>query len=533
MVVVKRLFTNLLLSSLLVAAESVWAQDMEALLDGKSESQVKRNQSFLADTIRGILQTTNPEQNFFLKYVEDGQWMAALLQYGPAFNNTEFEKSENGIALKSLLFFRTGMPVIALEELFMIQEPKKIHFQLINEWRESAKEDHQAWFVARLNWAPGWGEIFGRVVEVRVLAADLSLKRSIDDLNQLAMKAPLNSKERALIDWHLALTYAMNDQADKSAKIMAALMKAPNNPIPTELMNLTAARMLYQNGYLEASAKYFEKIPKGSDYYFTAQEEKSWSYIRKGEPQNAIAVTQTLVNANLTGQVGPESWLVRGLAQLKVCDYPAVLETLRGFPKEFKPKAIYLEKIAVEVNDASVKQAISEMQKRTISTKELVAINKALPRNMVRDEKLRLLISAERLLKTEADMAEKLYAKSLQQTGLQSFFDRIKNQTIQRMQMAESSSLERIKELSALELAEIKKVLNKMKIIEVEVIQQVQVADRLKMSLKEEAMATKIGTTGSQKSDALRFPLSKEFWFDELTNYKVDIKKGCQARKGL
>lgn len=507
------------------------AQDMEALLEGKSESQVKRNQSFLADSVRSLLGSTNPEQNFFLRHMEDGQWMAALIQYGPAFNNTPFESSENGIALKAFLFFKAGMPVTGLEELFVIQDPKKIHFQIINEWRETAKEDHKAWFVARLKWTPNWGEIFGRVIEVRVLASDLSLQRSIDDLNALAMKAPVNSKERSLIDWHLALAYAMKDQADKAAKIMAALMKAPNNPVPVDLMNLTAARMLYQNGYLDAASKYFEKVPKSSDYYFTAQEEKSWAFVRKGEPQNALAVTQTLVNANLAGQVGAESWLVRGLSQLKVCDYPAVLETLKTFPRDFKNKAVYLEKISALAEDEFVKKALTEMSLRPLSTKELVGINKSLPRNMVKDEKLRYLLSAEGLLRSEADVAEKIYAKSLQQTGLQAFFDRIKNQTDQRMQMAISSSLGRVKELAALELLEIKKVLNKMRIIEVEVIQQVQLVDRLKASLKDELLAVKAGTTGSKSEDALKFPLSKEFWFDELTNYKVDIKKGCQARK--
>ncbi len=535
MVIVRRL----LIASLLTVSTSVFAEaqavapasDMEALLEGKAESQVKRNQSFLADSVRSLLGTVSPEQNLFLRHLEDGQWMAALIQFAPAFNNTKFETGENGLALRAFLFFKSGMPVTGLEELFAVQDPKKIHFQLINEWREAAKEDNKAWFVARLKWSQGWGEIFGRVIEVRVLAADLSLQRSIDDLNALAMKAPINSKERALIDWHLALAYAMKDQADKSAKIMAALMKAPNNPVPIDLMNLTAARMLYQNGYLEPASKYFEKVPKSSDYYFTAQEEKSWAFVRKGEPQNALAVTQTLVNPNLTGQIGPEAWLVRGLSQLKVCDYPSVLETLKNFPRDFKNKAVYLEKISANTDDESVKKALGAMSLKPMSTKDLVGINKSLPRNMVKDEKLRFLLGAEVLLRAEAEVADKMYAKSLQQTGLQSYFDRIKNQTDQRMQMAISSSLGRVKELAEAELLEIKKVLNKMKIIEVEVIQQVQVADRLKVHLKDELLNMKVGTTGSKNDDAMHFPLSKEFWFDELTNYKVDIKKGCQARK--
>ncbi|MNY83113.1 hypothetical protein D3C86_2256500 [compost metagenome] len=35
------------------------------------------------------------------------------------------------------------------------------------------------------------------------------------------------------------------------------------------------------------------------------------------------------------------------------------------------------------------------------------------------------------------------------------------------------------------------------------------------------------GTTGTTDKYAMSFATSKEVWFDELSNFKVDVKKGC------
>ncbi len=505
-----------LFAGLLSMATITQAQDMESLLEGRQETQVKRNQDYLSNTIRSFLEKTTPEQNAFLRSVEGGLWNEALIQFNPAFKGTAFEITENFQALHALLFFRVGLAISGIEKLLAIKDTKKIHFQLVSEWKEAAKEDHPAWNTARLKWGPAWTEVFGRVVEVRVLSSEVFVKNSLTELNELAMKAPVNSKERALIDWHLVIAYAMNDQADKAAKIMASLLKVTLNPVPVDLLNLTAARLLYQNGYLEAATRYDDKIPKGSVYYLMAQEEKAWAFLRKGEPQNAAAVTQTLVNPVFHGQVGPESFLVRSLAQLKVCDYSAVLQTLKLFPKEFKDKSIYLEKLSEKVV--------------TATPAEFSIKNPLTPRAVLVDEKLRQLLQTETLFQQEVKVADELYAKSLQLTGLQASFDRLKNQAGQRYQQAKSNSYARVQELARLELTEIKKTLNKLHIVEAEVIQQVQKTDRFKAQLKDDLKA-KVGTTGSVAKDALKFPMEKEFWFDELTNYRVDIKKGCQARR--
>lgn len=520
--------------SLLLAAVCLgaWAQaqDLESLLEGKSETQQTRNMSYLADSVRSILGSAKPEQNFLIRNLEKSEWIDALLSWDAAFGGTDFEKSDDGKALHALLLFRSGMTVAGLEELFAVAQPKKINFQILNSWRESATEAAPAWMVSRVEWKQDWIEIFGPALEIRKKSIELGNQKNIEELNALAMRAPMDSRERAVIDWNLAIAYALKDQADKSAKIVSSLLKAKNNPISTELLNISAARMLYQNGYFEASQKYYDKVPKSSEDYLEAQEEKAWGYLRRGQPQNALAVTQSLANPVLAGQVGPESWFLRALSQLKVCDYPGTLETLQQFPKLYKDRTLALDALAKDANTQDVDKAFAKMKVQKLTRADILKEFKNLPRNISRDEKLRYLLSQQAVLEKEADAAEAIFAKSLKLTGLQGQFDILHNRALERNSSAKSEARLRVQELAKDEVEETRKILNKMHIVETEVIQQVNSAKRLVKHLGG-VPEIKLGTTGSQAQDTLKFPFEKEFWFDEITNYKVDIKKGCQARR--
>lgn len=505
------------------------AQDLEGILSGeagKGESQQTLNRSYLAETVHGLIGTLKPEQNFFIREIEKADWKEALLSWNAAFGGTAFERTPDAKALRALLVFRSGLELTGIEDLFTINEPKKIHFQILSQWKETAVKSHPVWSYARLNWKPEWSEFFGTEIEMRVKAADLTANKDIQTLNKLVVRAPVDSKERALIDWNLALAYADKDQADKAAKIIGSLLKAKNNPVSEDLMNITAARMLYQNGYFEAARKYYDKVPKNSEDYLEAQEEKAWTFLRRGEPQNALAVTQSLVNPVFSSQVGPETWFLRALSQLKVCDYPGSIETLQGFPKEFKSRTVALEAIAKNGTSPELVAILNRMKTEKLNRIQVAKESKTLPRNLSRDKKLEFLLGGQRLLEKEAESAEALFAKSLQLADPQGQFDSIRKKYLERAQNQKSSVIARAVELARQEVEETKKILNKMLIVETEVIQRIDSAHRIG-----KAPDVKMGTTGSASEDSIKFPFEKEFWFDELSNYKVDIKKGCQARR--
>lgn len=508
-----------------------FAQDLESVFSQTQQTQAARNSSYLADVVRGILRTPSAEQNFFLRLVEDSKWNEALYQFEPAFKNSQLVNTEDGKALKALLMFKAGMTVNGIENLFQIKEPKKIHFQIMNQWREAAQPTHSAWMVARLDWKKDWSEIFGVATEVRVKSADMTLASNVTALNELSMIASPDSRERALLDWNLAVQYGVTDEVKKAALIISALMKAKNNPVPQDLMTITAARLLYQNAYYEAAEKYYDKVPKSSDYYFQAQEEKAWSYLRRRQPQDALAVTQSLVNPVVSGQVGPEAWFVRSLAQLKTCDYPAALETLKAFPKEFKDRTVALNKLSAEAKTEEVFKALALIRENNLSLPALAKISKSLPRGMVRDEVLRQLVRTQQVFESEQKSIESLTAE-MKDVGARGEFEALKNSISQRAEQAKANTLERVKKLAQIEVDETKSILNKLHIVEAEIIQQVETATKI-AKIAPAVEDIKKGSTGSSAKDVLKFPFSKEFWFDELTNYKVDIKKACQAKKAL
>ncbi len=509
------------------------ATDLETLLenttDAKVESVANQPQNFLVDSIKSLLPKITPEQNVFFISLGAGEWVKALLNYQAAFGAQPFETSATGRALLAYLEFKSDLQVTGLEQLFTVTEPQKIHFHLLSLIREAMPASHSAWVAASVQWTPAWTEIFGGGIESKTVMRDISFNRNIDELSQMALRAPASSPERAMIEWNLAVAYSLHDQAAEAAKVIAGLLKAKNNPISVDLMNITAARLLFQNGYFDAAAKYYKKVAKSSEYWIEAQEELSWSYIRKGEPQNGLAVAQTLVNPAFASQVSPESFFLKSLAQLKVCDYPAVVEGLQAFPKRFRDRTLALSKLAENADQPKVVEVLQLMQKGPLTSQSLGPKAKDLPRFMSRDEKLYRLIGYETILQKEAKAAEAVYVKSLAQTGLQSFFDSLKQKIVERARVAHVSVITRVQTLADQEVKETKKILDKMHIIEAEVIQQVGVAERM-TALKVASADLKTGTA-TQSPDALRFPMEKEVWFDELANYKVDIKKGCQAKR--
>ncbi|WP_413287510.1 tetratricopeptide repeat protein [Bdellovibrio sp. HCB337] len=519
-------------------AQFAVAQDLESILDeGSKASKIVKSPAAsvkttpLAQAMKKVIGTPNSEQNIFLRNIENAEWEKATLQFSNAFEGTSFQKSSNGRALMGYAQFMAGLPVTGVQTLFMANNPKEINTTLREEWQKAAPADHFAWTLAQIQWEQAWETVFGEATELRVKTAEaLSSNKNLEQLQKLSAQAPANSKEKALIDWQLVIAYSLNDQADRAAKLLASLMKTSYPPVSKDLMQITAARLLFQNGYFDASIKYYEKVAKDSDYWTESQEEIGWAYIRKGEPNNAMAVSRSLVTSALNNQVSPEAFFVNSLSQLKVCDYSGVTETLQAFPKRFKERTKALEAMSKEPATDDVNNGIALLKSKKIEVQDLGKTAKNLPRRFAHDERLFQFAQAQKHLEDEAAVAEKLYAKSLALTGLQGSFEKLKQNTLQRSQMAKTAAYGRVKELAKTEVEETKEILRKLHIVEAELIQQVSIADKIAKNAK--GNDSKKGVTGYKGvAETVSFPADDEVWFDELSNYRVDVKKACTVKR--
>jgi tetratricopeptide (TPR) repeat protein len=500
--------------------------DLMSILEGKNAAPAAQFvESEEVAKLKAAVRPSTAEQNIFFQFLVEKNYEKALFQWSTAFNGSTFQQTETGKALEAFLNFKNGLKLTGVENLLAIKEPQKIDGTVISLWKENLNDKDPVWGMAQVTWNPYWTQVFGQAAEMSVVLQKNYVNEDIASLTELIKKTPVDSAERNILQWQLVLNLGIRGDSAKAAQVLAHLMKAKNNPIDPDLMTITAGRLLYQNGFLDASLKYYEKISKKSDYWFQAQEEMAWAYMRKGEPQNAMALTKTLTYPHFKGWVGIESYLLSSFASLKVCDYPGVLSTMKAIKPQYGEHLVALEKLSTDPRQPAVDALMKAMNSGAVSPTTLGKDAHMLPTQANRDEVLTMLVRRGQYMSKESEVAEQLYTKSLTFGNLQGQFETLKNQVLNRADMTKGAGYQRVQELAKAELEDSKQVMQRLRIVEVEMIQQVDSASKFLKHAN--ASESKKGTTGSGVKYAMNFSNDKEIWFDELSNYKVDVKKGC------
>lgn len=511
--------------------------DVLNILDGKSDNAdaLFQERQELTIALRKELGQTTPEQNIFLSFMDQNQFEKALYQWWPAFEKKPFLTTATGKAVYAYLLFKNGLELNGLQALMEIKEPKKIHPDVVKLWRLLTPAGHSAWSLVDAQWTDEWTEVFDVATEVQVRARQMYDPSNTEKIFELLRKTKLDTRERAWLEWEMALGLALQGDITKAAKILSHLMQDKTGLISPDIQYVTAARLLYQQGYLAPAIGYYQKIDKKSEYWFTAQEEMAWSYIRKGEPQNTLAVTQTLLHKDFAPHVGPEVLFLRALANLKVCDYPAVIGAINSFRERFKERSKVMVTLAESGQSPDIDKLLAALRKGRVKLLSLGQSAGRIPRFVSRDEVLLGLVQAQMRLEQEEKTAGEIYARSLtggsDQVGFQGRLEELRFGAEARQQSAKSAIFNRIKDLASEELQETQNILQKMHIVEAEMIQQIAQAERV-IQASTKQLIEKKGSTGSTDKFSLKFPFDGETWFDELANYKVDVKKGCQAKRG-
>lgn len=531
----RKTICNFAVGALVAQALPLAAHAEENIMDllGGSDAEVVIGQDkSLTRELRKAVGSLTAEQNILFNFIDNKEFKKAFYQWGSAFEGKAFAKSPTGQALKAYLFYKVGLEINGLEMLMKNTNPSAIHPEMVAFWKEAAPVDSKAWKLADFDWNPKWTNIFGRDAEVQIRSRKVFDANNYALIEELLRKSKEDTEERAWLEWQLALNFALNGDAGKGAKVLSLLMKEKQNFIDQELMTITAARMLYEKGFLDAAIKYYKQVPKKSDYWVEAQEELAWSYIRKGEPQNTMAVTKSLVHPAFKSLIGPESVFLRSLSQLKVCDYKGVAQSLEDYKSFFRPKAANLERLQtdnVEPIDFFFKNV---QEKGRMPLKKLKTYAAHLPRYVTRDEVLFRLSQRASALEDESKIAKDLYTQSLQggtaKVGFQADIDRVKVLTQDKYQTSKNAFYSRVKRLAEEEVNEIAQILQKMHIVEAELLQQASVSQDIAATDKKD-IDVKKGSTGSEAKDVLKFPGSSEVWFDEISHFKIDVKKGCQV----
>lgn len=247
-------------------------------------------------------------------------------------------------------------------------------------------------------------------------------------------------------------------------------------------MIIDEARLAYEKGKVDQAIALYNKIPQTSDFWLEALEEKTWSFLRKDQANEALATITTVTSDLLAPQIGPEPYLLKAMINYKLCNIKGVLEDFSFFKTRFKERSAEIEKLADTQTNLSLTKALTVLKNKKDQLNQIKADDfgqdiKFLPRYFYRDKEIQNAVSTEN----------------------------------------ESAIIIRLSQLAKEETKEIEVILQKMHLLESQVVQQVFAHNKQMQKKKAEY------TSSNSKRNTLVFPYtsSNDIWLDEIDSFEA------------
>ena len=261
------------------------------------------------------------------------------------------------------------------------------------------------------------------------------------------------------------------------------------------------ARDLFSKGDYAGAEKLYNKIPKATDSWLEAVEERGWSHFRRDNFEKTIAQTKTLLSPQFVGNVNSEAYFLQSLAQLKICDYEGILTTHQNFKEKQRSRLTEIQSLAKIGSNDALKKVITDVDKFPLRYEDLGETLTQLPLLFYRDLEVQ-----KQLLRIKVSQAGLTI-----NSNYSTLFSKIKNESSEKLQ-------NRIKELAIRENIENSKIVQKLNLVEVEAIQRIHTDMKLSQDMYQGGKFKK--TTDEQ----LVFMDDGQPWIDELDKYDVAAK---------
>ncbi len=263
--------------------------------------------------------------------------------------------------------------------------------------------------------------------------------------------------------------------------------RASINSTTKDKLVMNQARELYEKGKLSAAIQLYSKVTPSSDFWLDALEERAWAYTRQGKFEDALADLQSITSPVWAPQVGPETFLLSTFVSLKICAYKDVIKKIDIFKKRMLPRVEVLQSMINKPISDEVWMVLVKAKSTNVTMSSLGSRADKYPRYFYRDQILLDLASQ--------GLKDKAHA--------------------------------RLKTLAQHDLNEIETNLKKMKIIDVELIQNVLTMDKEIKAEKKKLIFSKI-----DKNRSMTFPVTdEEVWVDEVGHFQVKAEN-CPYGKG-
>jgi len=302
---------------------------------------------------------------------------------------------------------------------------------------------------------------------------------------------------------------AQISQALDTKKWQALQKKTLKSPSSEDAKIMKKARKLFEAGKFDQALAEYEKIPRGTDYWLEAVEEKGWAYHRQKSFQKSLAQTKTLLSQAFTPIVGAEPFFLQSLSQLKICDYKGILETHELFKKTQRQRLMDLRDLAVTGESPAAVSVVSKVDEFPMNFMTVGEESKSLPRLFYRDvplQKALMTLKMSQFAIEEIERRQSVKVTSKQLAELKKTFKDSQNALKNRM-----------KALADIENEENFKMVQKLNLIEVETIQRIHADQKLDQD------SFKKGQFVQASADQMVFPDDGHPWIDELDKYEVRV----------
>lgn len=295
---------------------------------------------------------------------------------------------------------------------------------------------------------------------------------------------------------------------------MKALEKqALTSSVENNKEKLEQARKLFAKKQFAEAMALYNQIPKGTDYWFNAVEEKGWTYFRQDDSEKALAQSKTLLSPQFSEVVNSEAYFLQSLTQLKICDYKGIFATHQMFKEKQKNRIVDVQNLAKSGMNEAYAKVINTTDQFPLLAKDLGDSFLHMPVLYYKDLEVQ---SALLKFKVSQKALDILKAQESGFAKLQSTLTKLNQDSFAKLKS-------RMMELASDETKENTKIVQKLNLIEVEAIQRIHTD----MSLNDELY--KKGKFKETDEDKLVFMDDGRPWIDELDKYEVTAKSCPQG----
>lgn len=172
------------------------------------------------------------------------------------------------------------------------------------------------------------------LIQARLALNQKELQKAWETLNHIPNESPQGRESRFL----RAMIYYRSNNATNAVKELEDLLQTPDK-LSKDLKSLAAttlAKIYFQQGLYQQASSTYKLIEQDHPLWLESLVENAWSQILSKDYEGAAGNMFSLHTTYFKGAYQPESYIVRTVSYLQLCQFGDALSTLTDFLRKYK-----------------------------------------------------------------------------------------------------------------------------------------------------------------------------------------------------